>query len=249
MKRKIILIVIASFMIMGVVSAASLWGTYKGNQIIRLSVDGVPVKVSDAPAIMMNGRTMIPIYLLQEAGVNYSWDSKNQTVDIKKVISNSDVINKSRIKYLKDLSTTATYYDQILNLGDMLTDLSGYFSLTYQAIANGNENGMLQNALDRLNSLINSYNDSLGYKDDISNKISGSNLSLNESVEILNDYLSSINYYKESYASLEKFYASQLDVNFNNYLNNSSKGFDSSMSGKTRASEYFYKYMDYVQKY
>ncbi|MEX1031172.1 MAG: stalk domain-containing protein [Paenibacillaceae bacterium] len=58
-------------------SAATLWGTYKGNQIIRISVDGVPVKVSDAPAVLMDGRTMIPIYLLNEAGIKYSWDQKN----------------------------------------------------------------------------------------------------------------------------------------------------------------------------
>lgn len=68
---------------MGVVSAANIWGTYKGKQIIRLTVDGSPVKASDAPAVLMDGRTMIPIYLLKEAGINYSWDSKKQTVDVK----------------------------------------------------------------------------------------------------------------------------------------------------------------------
>ncbi|MFB9273677.1 stalk domain-containing protein [Cohnella cellulosilytica] len=82
MKKKIILIVFASFMIMSVVSAASLWGTYKGNQIIRLTVDHKPINVSDVPAISYNGRTMVPIYLLKEAGISYSWDAKNQTVNL-----------------------------------------------------------------------------------------------------------------------------------------------------------------------
>lgn len=83
MKRKVlILTVLLSLIFMGVVSAASLWGNYKGNQVIRLTVDGVPVKVSDVPAVSLNGRTMIPIYLLKEAGINYSWDQKNQTVNI-----------------------------------------------------------------------------------------------------------------------------------------------------------------------
>lgn len=82
MKKKVLLLIIASFMITSVVSAASLWGTYKGNQIIRLTVDGVPIKVSDAPAVLMDSRTMIPIYLLKEAGIVYSWDQKNQTVNI-----------------------------------------------------------------------------------------------------------------------------------------------------------------------
>lgn len=82
MKKKIFLIVFFSMLFGGVVSAASLWGSYKGNQIIRLTVDGVPVKVSDVPAISYNGRTMIPIYLLQQAGIQYQWDGKNQTVNI-----------------------------------------------------------------------------------------------------------------------------------------------------------------------
>lgn len=83
MKKKVILLSLALMLLLtGVVSAASLWGTYKGNQIIRISVDGVPVKVSDVPAISYNGRTMIPIYLLKQAGINYTLDSKNQTVNI-----------------------------------------------------------------------------------------------------------------------------------------------------------------------
>lgn len=63
-------------------SAAGLWGTYKGNNIIRLTVDGSPVKVSDVPAMSYQGRTMVPIYLLQQAGVSYTWDQENQTVNV-----------------------------------------------------------------------------------------------------------------------------------------------------------------------
>jgi hypothetical protein len=96
-------------MLMGVVSAASLWGNYKGNQVIRLTVDGVPVKVSDAPAVSMDGRTMIPIYLLKEAGVKYSWDGKSQTVDIQSLNENS-------------IRTWARVSDYQSKLDNLLTD-------------------------------------------------------------------------------------------------------------------------------
>jgi hypothetical protein len=87
MKKKVLLATVALFvLIAGVVSAASIWGTYKGNDIIRLTVHGDPVKVSDVPVISYNNRTMIPIYLLKQAGINYTWDQKNKTVDI----TNSD---------------------------------------------------------------------------------------------------------------------------------------------------------------
>lgn len=107
MKKKVLsLAIILSVLFVGSVSAASLWGTYKGKQIIRLTVDGVPVKVSDAPAVSMDDRTMIPIYLLQQAGINYTWDQKNQTVDVKKnntnTTSNIIVISKSKYKEIQD---------------------------------------------------------------------------------------------------------------------------------------------------
>lgn len=83
-KKVLLMVVLCVFALTGVVSAASVWGTYKGNNILRLTVDGVPVKVSDVPAINYLGRTMIPIYLLQQAGIGYSWDAQNQTVNISK---------------------------------------------------------------------------------------------------------------------------------------------------------------------
>lgn len=84
MKKKVMLLSIALMLVFaGVVSAASIWGQYKGFDIIRITVDGAPVK-TDVPAFVFNNRTMVPVYLLKEAGISYSADGKNQTVDIKK---------------------------------------------------------------------------------------------------------------------------------------------------------------------
>jgi S1-C subfamily serine protease len=133
MKKKVLLLIIASFMITGVVSAATLWGTYKGNQIIRISVDGVPVKVSDAPAVLMDGRTMIPIYLLNEAGIQYSWDQKNQTVNIvsQKAVEvvaepKPDTLEKLTIKDIYKQSVGIIgYVDGLDNNGDSVCTGSG----------------------------------------------------------------------------------------------------------------------------
>lgn len=82
MKKKIILIVIASFMFMGVVSAASLWGSYKGNIIIRVLIDGKQIKEPAVPAISYGGKIMIPIDVLKQSGINYTYDKKNLTVNL-----------------------------------------------------------------------------------------------------------------------------------------------------------------------
>lgn len=84
MKKKVMLLSIALMLVLtGVVSAASIWGKYKGYDIIRITVDGKEVK-TDVPAFVFNNRTMVPVYLLKEAGISYSADGKTQTVDIKK---------------------------------------------------------------------------------------------------------------------------------------------------------------------
>jgi hypothetical protein len=91
-KKKIIgITVAASLLITGVVSATSMWGTYKGNDIIRITSNGAPLKSADVPAISYNGRTMIPINMLGQVGLQYSWDQKNKTVDVNS--NNSTIIN------------------------------------------------------------------------------------------------------------------------------------------------------------
>lgn len=82
MKKKILLLLLVSMLFAGVASAASLWGTYKGNPIIKVAAENKLIEGKDVPAISFNGRTMIPLYMLKELGINYTWDAKNQTVNI-----------------------------------------------------------------------------------------------------------------------------------------------------------------------
>ncbi|MBJ6360445.1 stalk domain-containing protein [Paenibacillus sp. GCM10012307] len=103
MKKKIAISLMASFCFAGVVHAAGMWGTYKGNDIIKLTVDGADVKVADVPAVILNGRTMVPIYLLSQAGVTYSYDAKKQTVDVKKSKSGGSQSGSS-LKTIKEVT-------------------------------------------------------------------------------------------------------------------------------------------------
>lgn len=57
-------------------------GTYKGNDVVRITSIGVTLKTTDVPAISYNGRTMIPISMLSQVGLGYTWDQKNKTVDV-----------------------------------------------------------------------------------------------------------------------------------------------------------------------
>lgn len=113
----------------GAVSAASFWGTYKGNPVVRLTVDGVPIKVSDVPAINYNNRTMIPIYLLKQAGIEYEWDGKNQSVNIisngapPDEISDKKKLTAKEISKLMDRVGLVEVYD---SYGNLLGSASGF---------------------------------------------------------------------------------------------------------------------------
>ncbi|MEW6031536.1 MAG: copper amine oxidase N-terminal domain-containing protein [Bacillota bacterium] len=62
--------------------AATGWGTYNGNPIVRLVVNGVEAR-GDVPAVMLGGRTMIPLRLVAEAlGAAVEWDPETYTASV-----------------------------------------------------------------------------------------------------------------------------------------------------------------------
>lgn len=60
-----------------------LWGTFQGWQIIKVIVDGQPVNMPDVPAVLLGGRTMVPLRFVSEAlRAQVKWDGTLQTVSI-----------------------------------------------------------------------------------------------------------------------------------------------------------------------
>jgi S1-C subfamily serine protease len=90
MIKKIFFIAIISFMFMGVVSAANLWGSYKGLPVVRVKISGA-IHKSTVPAINFNNQTYLPLNVLDKAGIKYKVDSKNQTIEISKGLNDDDI--------------------------------------------------------------------------------------------------------------------------------------------------------------
>lgn len=132
LKRKVVGLALAGILTLtGVASAASMWGTYKGNDIIRLTVDNAPVKVSDVPAISYNNRTMIPINLLKEAGVSYTWDGANKTVNITK---QKPITQTTTVYVGEDIKSYMTYlkkYTDVNNVQYVETKTGSYIYVEY----------------------------------------------------------------------------------------------------------------------
>lgn len=81
--KKYILIIVSFFLFMGVVSASSINGEYKGNPVVKLLLDGKEVTADDVPAMIYDNRTVVPIYLLKKMGATVTWDLDNYSADIK----------------------------------------------------------------------------------------------------------------------------------------------------------------------
>jgi hypothetical protein len=234
MKKKIIsLVIVASMMLTGVVSAANMWGSYKGNDIIRITSNGVSLKSTDVPAISYNGRTMIPINLLSQIGLNYNWDQKNKTVDILQnntsTLMSAESI-KSNVKY-------ADFFNDLDTLGDLLSGLSTGYSLAFSEINNSNKTTQLSTMNTRLSEVINSYN----------NKLDIANSYVDDSVKtIFSYYYSAIDRFKDADRFLSSYSVSKSNSDFNSYLDNSSKGYDFAFSGKKLSISAYDKYIGYA---
>lgn len=78
----LLLAVVASLAIAGTASAVVDWGKYLGYPIARIQIDG-QVKNPSNPAIIIQGRTYVPLrYISENLGAGVDWDQSNRTVII-----------------------------------------------------------------------------------------------------------------------------------------------------------------------
>ena len=82
MKKKIILLVLSLMVIATGVSASSFNGEYKGNPIVKLKSNGSLVDTGEVPAMIYDGKTMVPISALRNLGVDVTWDPNTYSVDV-----------------------------------------------------------------------------------------------------------------------------------------------------------------------
>lgn len=87
----------------GVVSATSINGDYNGKPIVKVKSDGKELTVEDAPAVIMDGRTMVPISMLRQIGADVTWDQTTYSVNVAiNSISEPDESTEDKIKRLNN---------------------------------------------------------------------------------------------------------------------------------------------------
>jgi hypothetical protein len=83
MNRRWRWIAVVSALLVGISSAVlAADSTYKGYRIVNLVLNGKPL-TSDVPAIIMDGRTLLPVRALSEAlGTDVTWDGETYTASL-----------------------------------------------------------------------------------------------------------------------------------------------------------------------
>ncbi|WP_274362936.1 stalk domain-containing protein [Paenibacillus thermotolerans] len=133
--KRVIAFVVMMMLFATVVNASGMYGTYKGNPIVKVKINGTEQKTTDVPAISMQGRVMVPLNMLRAAGAEVTWDNKTQTAS---VTTKSGSSSKDIVSYLSSVS------EKVDRLGGSYLTLAydetgPYMSVSYSAVANYDE--------------------------------------------------------------------------------------------------------------
>jgi hypothetical protein len=248
MMRKVVVSVVVVFLLFGsVVYAAANHGKFEGYNIVKMKSDGKELVVEDTPAINFKGRTMVPIYMLRQLGVEVVWNAEEYSVDVK--IPSEGHYTKDDMDYIKFLVKTSDLYDSLESLGDTIKDLSQSYSLAFQGINFYNDTSQLQTAFNMLNQTINNYNKWVEIVEDHNKQFLVHGIKDNTLNEIMDKYWIALEYYKEADKHLFNFSSTLGESDFNSYLEASGNGFDTALSGMSIASSKSNEYYRKVQEY
>ena len=218
MKKVICAIIIV--MLISCVALASQYGAYNGFDIVKVFVGGNEV-VNDVPAVIMDGRTMVPIRVISEQlGMSVDWDSSTNTAVINDY-------SKFQVQLYVDYSHMLTRLEMIANNVDAHAFNAESIFRTILVNKNTRETEkMIQDYIDDLDSLsdmLNSYKTThlniFTYYDSL------------ESKQLLEEYMyyfsiveSGLSYSKKVYDTLDSINIDGTsDYYLNKYLNDLGK--------------------------
>lgn len=113
MKRKIsAAIILLLVFFSGVAAAAGVNGKYAGYDIIKIFSANKELQAEDVPAINFKGRTLVPIGVLKQLGVEVEWNAKQQRVDVSLPVRTVAVLTAEQLdslsKYVYEVTTAPT---------------------------------------------------------------------------------------------------------------------------------------------
>lgn len=122
MKKVISILVLIAIVFTSAAFSSSNY--FEGLPVVNFLIDGKTV-ASDVPAVILNGRTMVPVRVISEnLGANVNWNNNTYTVEISKPQTDADQTND--ILLLKE-------YGEIANVFNTLDNMYTTFNLVNDA--------------------------------------------------------------------------------------------------------------------
>lgn len=191
------------FLFSTVVYAASVNGEFKGNPIVKVKTNGKELTVENTPAVIYNGNTLVPIYMLRQLGATVNWDQKTYSVDVTIPANESPSIDIDKIK---TLVWALDYYSALNQHGKSYSVLQLILQLNFSFIQdNYNVSTSLDDSNARLNEVINEYNRLQTQADGFINTLNSVGVYDVNINNALNGYFKAIDYYKLAVDELNKF--------------------------------------------
>lgn len=120
-----------------VANAASINGDFKGNPIVKVKDNGKELIVENTPAIIYNGNTLVPIYMLRQLGATVTWDQKTYSVDVD--IPQSDI---NLVELYQDIQAYRFFL--------ILSDQNAHLSACIRLLSTSSSNDEIKQALEEV---------------------------------------------------------------------------------------------------
>lgn len=217
--KKVLLVVLMLILTATIANATSINGDFKGNPIVKVNANGNELTVENTPAVIYNGNTLVPIYMLRQLGAEVTWNAKTYSVDVS--LPNKEDNNYESMKawaqvsdYYSRLNNLTTNYVRIierLNASGRSADLSydnQYVSSIFEEVAN-----LIDYLIVDYDNLVRNYSSitrenytNMNYSHDKINTIE------NNLNELINNFLRALELQLA-------FYKNKTDENFNSFVN------------------------------
>lgn len=252
--KKVMLVGVMFTMFMGVASAASINGDYKGSPIVKIYSQGIEIKSNDIPPMIYNGRTVVPMSLLTKLGISLDWNQKEYKLRVFMpevgTAQTTETINSKNfntIQTLKIYSKIQNNFYKIETLGENLKDITQVLSMGFNSIGKVSETETFELLDKTIEANINQIEDVVAVTTDVVDLAIKNNIDIIVMKDILTSYLDSFDLLMSARDSLKDYSIYNKTSDFNSYLSNYSTAYDNLSKAMTKANAGYNEYLGYVQ--
>jgi hypothetical protein len=136
--KKFVLVIVFFGILIGPVQASSINGDFNGNPIVKVKSNGNVLPTEDIPAIIYEGRTLVPIYMLRNLGANVQWNQSDYSVNVSiPVKDDNPTHDEKKDNQIKDYAKTADLYKKLQDTSAKTKEYGNTLSLSFHAKNNG----------------------------------------------------------------------------------------------------------------